>query len=117
MLHLLEQLILGHIMEDKRRKKPSSWQGFKPTTSLLQGEHSNAVLQPLPRSLFINGNSIPVWSVGGKNEQHALKKTSENSLRIVHSALSLGFELATFRLNVRLFFKAGQACQSHGPLE
>ena len=50
MLHLLEGPVLRHISEDKRRKNQHP-AGIKPTTSLLRGVHSTAVLPPLPNQL------------------------------------------------------------------
>ena len=64
MLHLLKGPVFKDTLLRIGEEKAQHLAGFKPTTSLLQGEHSNAVLQPLPSSLFTNGNSIPVLSVG-----------------------------------------------------
>ena len=47
MLHLRESPVLGHLSEDRQRKKAQYPTGIKPMNSLFQGVHSTTVLQTL----------------------------------------------------------------------
>ena len=53
MLPLLEgPELMTHNWEDREEKKAQHPAGFKPTTSLLWGVRSVAVLQPLPKDTY-----------------------------------------------------------------